>query len=94
MSLARYDFCKYCGDELPKVKAKRYRFFMCHECHLSKLDGNYKLKEIYDKFIDNPLPPSPDEMVFEDEPNVEEDKAFYKRKGHTHLETKTIIDDI
>jgi hypothetical protein len=33
-------------------------------------------------------------MVFEDEPNVEEDKACYKRKGHTHLETKTIIDDI
>lgn len=66
---------------------------MCNACRSSKLDGNYRVKQIYDNFIDNPIEPSPDEMIFEDEPNVEVDDTSYKKKGHTNLPTRTVIDD-
>ena len=92
MSLNCYNFCKYCQAEMPKRKYKRYRFTMCRDCQMQKKDGNPKLKKLFDELRNNP--PKYEEEDWGADNIKDNDDTPYKKKGHTEVWRRTILDDI
>ena len=93
MSFNRYDYCKYCKAELPKIKSKRYRYFMCNDCHLDKVDGNYELKKIFDELREKKTDADKDDWSA-DNLEVADEPPLKNKRGATYVYTRNIIDDI
>ena len=74
------DYCRECGEKLPKVKIKRYMKRYCNDCRST---GNSSLRDIYkDMQMRKNVRTEDDEgIMFEDDPRAQyEDNAIYRRK--------------
>ena len=74
------DYCRECGEKLPKVKIKRYMKRYCNDCRAT---GNSSLRDIYkDMQMRKNVRTEDDEgIMFEDDPRAQyEDNAIYRRK--------------
>ena len=74
------DYCRECGEKLPKVKIKRYMKRYCNDCRST---GNSSLRDIYkDMQMRKHVRTEDDEgIMFEDDPRAQyEDNAIYRRK--------------
>lgn len=76
------DYCRECGEKLPKVKIKRYMKRYCNDCRAT---GNSSLRDIYKEMqMKKNVRTEDDEgIMFEDDPRAEyEDNAIYRRKRY------------
>ena len=76
------DYCRECGEKLPKVKIKRYMKRYCNDCRST---GNSSLRDIYkDMQMRKNVRTEEDEgIMFEDDPRAQyEDNAIYRRKRY------------
>ena len=74
------DYCRECGEKLPKVKIKRYMKRYCNDCRST---GNSSLRDIYKEMqMKKNVRTEDDEgIMFEDDPRAQyEDNAIYRRK--------------
>ena len=76
------DYCRECGEKLPKVKIKRYMKRYCNDCRST---GNSSLRDIYKEMqMKKNVRTEDDEgIMFEDDPRAQyEDNAIYRRKRY------------
>ena len=76
------DYCRECGEKLPKVKIKRYMKRYCNDCRST---GNSSLRDIYkDMQMRKNVRTEEDEgIMFGDDPRAEyEDNAIYRRRKY------------
>ncbi len=76
------DYCRECGEKLPKVKIKRYMKRYCNDCRST---GNSYLRDIYkDMQMKKKVRTEEDEgIMFEDDPRAKyEDNAIYRRRKY------------
>lgn len=73
--------CKVCDEPLRNVFIVRTTPKMCNICRGETAGGNSQLRQLYLNLRNLKLKPSPDEMVFEDEPNIEVDDQKYYHKS-------------
>ena len=74
------DYCRECGEKLPKVKIKRYMKRYCNDCRAT---GNSSLRDIYKEMqMKKNVRTEDDEgIMFEDDPRaVQEDNSIFRRK--------------
>ena len=74
------DYCRECGEKLPKVKIKRYMKRYCNDCRST---GNSSLRDVYkDMQMRKKVKTEEDEgIMFEDDPRAQyEDTLIYRRK--------------
>ena len=76
------DYCRECGEKLPKVKIKRYMKRYCNDCRST---GNSSLRDVYkDMQMRKNVRTEEDEgIMFEDDPRAKyEDNAIYRRRKY------------
>ncbi len=74
------DYCRECGEKLPKVKIKRYMKRYCNDCRST---GNSSLRDVYKEMQmrKNVRTEEDEGIMFEDDPKAQyEDNAIYRRK--------------
>lgn len=75
------DYCRECGEKLPKVKIKRYMKRYCNDCRAT---GNSSLRDVYKEMQMRKKVITEDDdenIMFEDDPRAQyEDTAIYRRK--------------
>ena len=62
---------------------------------MTNKNNNYnKLRKFTKKILAQKIKPDPNEQFFEDDPRALEELEYGKvRKSHTHLETKSVLDE-
>ena len=76
------DYCRECGEKLPKVKIKRYMKRYCNDCRST---GNSSLRDIYKEMQmrKNVRTEDDEGIMFEDDPRAQyEDNQLYRRKKY------------
>ena len=76
------DYCRECGEKLPKVKIKRYMKRYCNDCRST---GNSSLRDVYKEMQmrKNVRTEEDEGIMFEDDPRAEyEDNQLYRRKKY------------
>ena len=79
----QYTYCYVCKEKLKEVSQTRMTSKLCPSCRGDAQSDNTHLKQIYRDMQNNPIEPSEDEMMFEDDPkaNAEVDYGRVKRNA-------------